>query len=492
MKTGFSLGILSCRDVLEHGLRFKIRVCMMVCNKNENRGPFARRSLLMRFVIIGGDAAGMSAASRARRSDPDMDITVLEKTNDVSYSACGMPYNIADTEKPMDVLVVRQAQVFREKQKINLLTGHDVTAIDPASRRVSGVNDSGQSFTMDYDKLLIAVGAAPIMPDVPGADAPGVLALKSLADGRAIKQWLETRDVRQAVIVGMGYIGLEMAEALRSRDIGVTMIKPRPVFLPWMEPELAQVVQQEVETHDVTLHCGTVLDRIVSEDDRLAAVCDKVTVAGDMILSAIGVTPNSRMAAEAGLVLGPHNAIAVDHQMRTSDENIYAAGDCADAVHMVTGQKVWVPLALRANRAGWAVADHVCGRPVDLPGITGTAVFRAFDLQVARTGLNVKEAGQAGFDPAKVVITSRSRAHAHAGSTPIKVQLVGDKASGRLLGAQIVGKEGVAHRINAAAAALCAGMTVERFAQCDLAYAPPFGPVWDPLLTAANQLLKQL
>jgi NADPH-dependent 2,4-dienoyl-CoA reductase/sulfur reductase-like enzyme len=446
----------------------------------------------MRFLIIGGDAAGMSAASRARRHDPSMDITVLEKTADVSYSACGMPYNIADRENPMDILVVRRADVFRKKQNINLLTGHEVTAIDPVTRRVSGVTDSGQPFTMAYDKLLIATGASPVMPDIPGADAPGVMALKSLGDGRAMKEWLETRCVPHALILGIGYIGLEMAEAFRSRGIAVTMIESQPVFLSWLERELAAVVQQELEAHEVALRMGTVLNRIEPGGNRLTAVCDTMTVDADILLAAVGVTPNSAIAGQAGIALGPRGEIAVDRQMRTSVENIYAAGDCADAYHMVTGKKAWVPLALRANRAGWAVADHVCGQTVELPGITGTAVFKVFGLQVARTGLNVEEARRAGFDPVKTVVASRSRAHAQPGSTPIHVQLVGDKSSGRLLGAQMVGREGVAHRINAPATALCAQMTVAQFFQCDLAYAPPFGPVWDPLLTAANQLVKSL
>ncbi|MEW6076938.1 MAG: FAD-dependent oxidoreductase [Thermodesulfobacteriota bacterium] len=446
---------------------------------------------MMRFLIIGGDAAGMSAASRARRHEPSLDITVLERTADVSYSACGMPYNIADPANPMDVLVVRRAQVFREKQGINLLTGHDATAIDPAARRVSGVSEGGQPFTIDYDNLLIATGARPILPDVPGSDTPGVMALKSLGDGRAIKAWIETRDVRHVLILGIGYIGLEMAEAFRARGIAVTMIKNRPGFLPWLEEELAAVVQQEVEANQVSLRLGPVLQRI-EPGGRLTAVFDTMTVDADIILPAIGVTPNSDIAAAAGIALGPGRAIAVDRQMRTSIENIYAAGDCADAYHMVTGERAWVPLALRANRAGWAAADHACGKPVEVPGITGTAVFKVFGLQVARTGLNVAEARRAGFDPAKTVVTSRSRAHAQPGSSPIYVQMVGDRKSGRLLGAQMVGKDGVAHRINAAATALFVRMTVEQFSQCDLAYAPPFGPVWDPLLTAANQLAKLL
>jgi NADPH-dependent 2,4-dienoyl-CoA reductase/sulfur reductase-like enzyme len=211
-----------------------------------------------------------------------------------------------------------------------------------------------------------------------------------------------------------------------------------------------------------------------------------------MVLVAIGITPNSQPAEQAGLGLGPNKSIAVDKTLLTSDEHIYSAGDCADGFHVVTGERTWIPLALRANRAGWAVADNVTGKRVELEGVAGTAVFKVFDLQVARTGLSVAEAEEAGFEPAEVMIASRSRAHAHPGNTTIGVQMVGDRKSGRLLGVQMVGKEGAAHRINAPAVALHRRMTVEEFGQCDLAYAPPFSPVWDPMLTAANQLLKQM
>ena len=207
---------------------------------------------------------------------------------------------------------------------------------------------------------------------------------------------------------------------------------------------------------------------------------------------AIGIRPNSDFAAAAGLELSVKNAISVDRHLRTSDPNIYSAGDCADAYHLVTGEKTWIPLALVANRGGWTVADNVCGIPREMDGVAGTAVFKIFDLEMARTGLNMQEANAAGFDPVDVVIKSRSRAHAHPGSVPIHVYMIGDKRTGRLLGAQMLGKEGAAHRINAVAVALHARMTVETFSQTDLSYAPPFGPVWDPLLTAANQLLKKL
>ena len=254
-----------------------------------------------------------------------------------------------------------------------------------------------------------------------------------------------------------------------------------------------QFVEKEIKDQGVGVHAGNKIKRIEKLEKKiLRVICSNVTLEAQMILVAVGISPNSQLARVAGLELGPAGSISIDRHTRTSDPDIYAAGDCADAFHVVTGEKTWVPLALRANRAGWAVADNVTGNKVALEGIVGTAVFKVFDLQIARTGLTMKEAEAFGFDPVETVIESRSRAHSHPGASKIWAQVVGDKKSGRLLGAQLLGKEGAAHRINAAAVALHQGMTVEAFSQCDLAYAPPFGPVWDPLLTAANQNLKML
>lgn len=446
----------------------------------------------MNFVIIGGDAAGMSAASRAKRTQPDMNVIVLEKTQDVSYSACGMPYNIADPGRDIEELVVRRAEVFREKQGIDLLTGHLVEGILPAEQQVVGTTQDGKNFSFPYDKLLIASGASSVKPDVPGIDLPGVMALKNLADGRRIKQFIKEKQACRVVVVGMGYIALEMSEAFRALDLEVSMLKPNPILLPWLERSCAQVVQEELESHAVELLFGQHLKAVEAYSGGLRAVCDDTTIETDMVLIAMGVHPNSSIAGEAGIELSIGDSIAVNRKLQTSDGNIFAAGDCADAVHVVTQAKAWIPLALRANRAGWAVADNVCGREKELPGIAGTAVFKVFDLEVARTGLNMQEAADAGFDPAEVTIKTRSKAHAHPGNTTIHVHMVGDVKSGRLLGVQMVGKEGVAHRINAPAVALHAQMTVSAFGESDLAYAPPFGPTWDPLLTTANQLIKKL
>ncbi|MFZ0451733.1 MAG: FAD-dependent oxidoreductase [Desulfatiglandaceae bacterium] len=446
----------------------------------------------MRFVIIGGDAAGMSAASRAKRKKPEMEVTVLEQTWDVSYSACGMPYNMADSAREMDDLIVRRPQVFREKQGIDLRTGHRVEAIDPAQKTVQGTTVDGNAFQVSYDNLLVATGASCIIPDLPGFDLPGVMGLKSLDDGRRIKGFIAENKVKQAIIIGMGYIALEMCEALRGRNIEVVMVKPRPVFLPWMQEDLSLMVREEVEKNGARLYAGHDVNGIEQVDGGLKVPCTDLVLEAEMVLVAIGVKPKSELAENAGLDLGIKKSIAVDKSLRTSHRNIYAAGDCADAYHIVTGQKTWIPLALRANRTGWAVADNVTGSEKRLPGIAGTAVFKVFELQVARTGLNPAEALAAGFEPIEVMIKGRTRAHAHPGASAIGVQMVGDRKSGRLLGVQMVGKEGAAHRIDAAAVALHAGMTVEAFSQSDLAYAPPFGPVWDPLLTAANQLLKKM
>jgi CoA-dependent NAD(P)H sulfur oxidoreductase len=446
----------------------------------------------MKFVIIGGDAAGMSAASRAKRRNPDMEVIVLEQTHDVSYSACGMPYNIADPDRDMEKLVVRKADVFIEKNKINLLTGHRVNAIIPLEKKVKGIDVKGKSFSFDYDKLFIATGATPMVPNFPGIDLPEVMVLKSLEHGKQIKTYIQQNSVKKAVIIGMGYIALEMCEAFEKRGVRVDMVKPRPVFLPWLKKELADVIHNEVTQKGIHIHTGHVIEKIESSDKGVRVVCEDLTLSADMVLVASGVIPCSDMAKKAGIELGLSDSIAVDNCLRTSDKDIFAAGDCSDAYHIVTDQKCWIPLALRANRAGWAVADNVCGIKTCLQGIAGTSVFKVFSLEVARSGLNVKEALDAGFDPVENSVKTRSRAHGQPGSKPIHINMVADKKTGRLLGAQMVGKEGVAHRINSIAVALHNKMTVADFSQTDLAYAPPFGPVWDPLLTAASQLAKKI
>ena len=374
------------------------------------------------------------------------------------------------------------------------MTGHCVEDTNAGKQTVAGRSTNGKDFEFPYDRLLIATGSAAIKPEISGVDLPGVFVLKDLADGRRIKEFLTANTVKKAVIIGMGYIALEMCESLVSLNIDVNMIKPNPVFLPWLEPTMAAVVKDGLESKGVGVYAGHAVERIETIGDGLQVVSSDLTLQGDMVLVGIGVSPSSQVAESAGLEMSVAKSIAVDRSLRTSDKSIYAAGDCADAYHVVTDAKTWIPLALRANRAGWAAADNVIGKHVTLDGVAGTSVFRVFDFEVARTGLNLAEAQNAGFDAVENTIQSSSRAHSYssASSPPIWVNLIGDKKSGRLLGAQMIGKEGAAHRINAPAVALHNRMTVAQYSQTDLAYAPPFGPTWDPTLTAANQLMKKL
>lgn len=445
----------------------------------------------MKIVIIGGDAAGMSAASRITRKYPGNEVIVLEATSDVSYSACTMPYSIADPYDDINRLIVRTPEQFIESG-IDLRLGHYVTEINPQEKSVSGKKDQSEDFTISYDKLFIATGNRPFMPKIPGLELEGVLPLKSLDHGRDIDAYLETHTVKHAVIIGMGYIGLEMCEALHSRDIKITMIEAAPILIPWLNRDLAAPVEEELNNKNVDWHTNTLVTEIKKENGNLVVKTDSKEFPTDMVIASMGVVPNSEIAVSAGLETGPAKAIKINEFMETSDKDIFTAGDCATAIHIVSNQDVWIPLALTANRGGRVAADNIMGKREKFPGTLGTAVFKVFDFQVARTGLSFKEAEDAGFSPVETIIKTRAKAHTCKNSQKIYVNIIGDKKTGKLLGLFMVGKEGVARRINSGAVALHAQMSVKNLADVDMAYAPPFSPVWDPVILAAGELAKKL
>ncbi|MGM0418840.1 MAG: FAD-dependent oxidoreductase, partial [Thermodesulfobacteriota bacterium] len=402
----------------------------------------------MKIVIIGGDAAGMSAASQIKRKYPKNQVVVYEGTHDVSYSACTMPYSIADPDDDIERLIVRAPEEFR-KTGIELHLGHWIEKIDRDAKIISGKKENNESFSDSYDRLFIATGNRPFMPPVKGLDSYGVFPLKSLEHGRKIDEYLETNTVKKAVIIGMGYIGLEMGEALHSRNIEVTMFEAGNELIPWLHKDLTAPVKETLDEKNITYFTSTFVTEIEKTEKGLLVKTKEKEFETDMIIACMGVVPNSEIAENAGLELGPSKAISTNTFMQTSDPDIYAAGDCACARHILTGKCVWIPLALTANRGGKTAARNIVGEKDEFPGILGTAVFKVFDYEIARTGFTVQEAEEAGFDPVETIITSKSKAHTYPGSEKLYVNIVGDKKSGKLLGLFIVGKEGAARRINA-------------------------------------------
>ncbi|MFH1090733.1 MAG: FAD-dependent oxidoreductase [Pseudomonadota bacterium] len=448
-----------------------------------------------RFVVIGGDAAGMSAASLVKRRRPDLEIEAFEMGDYTSYGACGMPYYISGLVPELEDLVVVSPQEFREKRGITVHMRHRVEKIIPAEKKIEVLElDSGRRKEVLYDELLIATGAAPVVP--PGIDVnlPGVFVLRGLPDAEVIKQEALKTSGQEAVVVGTGYIGMEMAEALAEAGLKVKVIGRRPQVMPAFEEEIAAKVQKELIGRDVEVYTGAEAQQVKRSDSgRLqVTLSGGRTLTADLIVIGTGVRPRSELAAEAGLELGVKKAIKVDHRQRTSVEHIWSAGDCAEAYHRLLGKNTYIPLALTANRQGRIVGDNIAGTPAEFPGILGTTICKVFDLTVARTGLGLKEAQSEGLDVTKVEVNARSRPHYYPGGSEIKTILMVERGNRKLWGAQMVGLDGVAHRINTWAAAIYAGLSLEDIHAMDLAYAPPYSPVWDPVLIAAEIALKQV
>ncbi len=447
-----------------------------------------------KLVVIGGVAAGLSAASRARRLRPDVDVVVLERGRDVSYAACALPYYIAGVTGPRENLIVYDADFFRRERRIDLRLGAEVVKVSPRSRTVTARHEDGSSEEIGYDALVMATGSRPVVPPLPGSGMPGVFTLRTLPDGDAIKAYIDAGCARSAVIVGGGYIGLEMAEALLARNLDVTLLERLPNVLPTYDPDMSEIVERELHSKNVRLHTGTEVEAFEAGDgsDTVAYVrAGGRRIAADMVVLAVGVRPNSELAADAGLELGAAGAIRVDARQVTSEPSILAAGDCCESQHIVTGRKTWIPLGTTANKQGKIAGENAVGGSARFAGVAGTNVTKVIDLEIAQTGLTVTQAAKEGLKADSVAITASSKAHSYPGASPIRVKMVFEKGTGRLLGAQMMGEEGVSKRIDTVAAALSAGMTVAGLAAVDMSYAPPFSPVWDPVLIAATQAVKK-
>lgn len=447
----------------------------------------------MRILVAGGDAAGMSAASQIRRIQPTWKVEVFEMSLRTSYGLCGMPYYLGGLVKNIDQLVTLTPEQFEQDRGIKVHTRHLVTAVSPARKSLT-VQDlnTGQRREESYDHLVLATGAEPIMPSGLEPKRPGVFYLRSLDEAVRIRQAMS--DAKRAVVVGAGYIGLEVAENLVEAGLKVILLGRRPA--PIFEPELQNLAEIALAHPGLEFHSG--VDAIGISDGPDGGLQVETSqgppVPADLVVVGTGVRPRSELAAEAGLNLGERRAIAVDRQQRTSNPFIYAAGDCAESFHLVSKSGAYIPLALGANRQGRAAGRSICGLNEKSPGILGTSVLKVFGMALARTGLGLEEARKAGFrDAAKTIITQPSKPGYYPGSSRVTVVIIYDPLTGRLLGGQLAGTvDGVGQRINTLAAALTAGFTVREAAAIDTAYAPPFAPVHDPVIIACEVAAKNL
>lgn len=434
----------------------------------------------------------MSAASQAKRHNPDAEVIALEQGEFVSYASCGIPYYISEVVKDHRNLIAIAPEEFREKRKIDLRLRHKVREIR-AAEGVLNVTDlkRKKSFDLPYDKLVICTGARPTKLTLPGSDSENVFYIRGLADGIKLMGFLRDRNPKRAVIIGAGYVGLELAESFRARGMVVTIVARSSSVMKRLEPEIGRIVEEELDSQGAVLKKNTNIEEFQTHKGNVRRVItDTGEIETDLVLLSVGIKPNSELARTAGAALGAGGAIAVNDRMETSVENIYAAGDCAEAFHRVTGKPTWIPLGDTANKQGRVAGTNAAGGDETFPGIVGSAVVKIFELAVARTGLSLEEAKEAGFNADSHTITDRSRAGYYPGAKPLTITLIFDKTSQKLLGAQLVGPDGIAKRNDVLATAITAGMTLRDIENLDLCYAPPYSPVYDPLLVAARQARK--
>ncbi|MFE5005963.1 FAD-dependent oxidoreductase [Streptomyces sp. NPDC056696] len=444
------------------------------------------------LVDRGGPAGAWPAAPQARRMrGPDeLEIVAFERGHFSSYSACGIPYWVGGEVAGRDELIARTPEEHRERS-IDLRMRTEVTELDVEGGRVrSRALVTGTEAWTSYDKLVIATGARPVRPRIPGIDAPGVHGVQTLDDGQALLDSLAVTQGRRAVVVGAGYIGVEMAEALILRGYEVTVVNRGPEPMSTLDPDMGRLVHESMTGMGITMVDDAEVTEILTGDDgrarAVATTSDEYPA--DVVVLGIGVRPEASLARAAGLPLGEHGGLLTDLAMRVrGHENIWAGGDCVEVLDLVSGRERHIALGTHANKHGQVIGRNAGGGYATFPGVVGTAVSKVCDLEIARTGLREKDARRAGLQYVSATIESTSRAGYYPGAAPMTVKMIAERRTGRLLGVQIVGREGAAKRVDIAAVALTAGMTVDQMTALDLGYAPPFSPVWDPILVAARK-----
>lgn len=449
----------------------------------------------MKLVVIGGTAAGLSAASKARRLDPQMEITVFEASGYVSYGACGLPYYVGGSIEHVDDLISLNAQQLQEQRNITTLIRHRVTKIDRTHKQVEVCElDTGRTFLKDYDRLVIATGASPVVPRLPGADGSGVFTLRTVEDGLRLHSQIAA-PAQKCVIIGGGFIGLELSEQLCLSGLEVQVVEALPRLLPMLPEAYAQLTRQELEAHGISLHTGLSATEILrGEDGAVSGVqlSDGMVLPADFVVFSVGVRPASQLAIECGLKVNQKGGIVVDMEQRTSDPDIWACGDCVQMRNLITGAPCYVPLGTTANKQGRIAGENAAGGHAAFQGVLGSQVTKIFDLYLSSTGLSLDQALSADYPATSVSITKGDRASYYPGGSVNHITLVFRKDNGQLLGAQACGSATIAGRINALATAITCKMDVHQLNELDLVYSPSVAPVYDPILIAAAQAVKKV
>ncbi len=444
----------------------------------------------LKAVVIGGDAAGMSAASQIKRRIKSAEVIVLEKTKDVSYGACSMPYNIG-YDLDVEELIVMSAQDFKEKRGIDVRILNEATSINPTSNKVFVNNTAtGRNYELEYDYLVIATGARATLPNIEGIYNDGVFKLKTLDDVRAIKKYIKEKNPKKCVLIGAGFINLEVADNFKRAGIeDITMLKRSSTVMSEFEDEVNEKLMEVLEKNGVKLVTGVDLKEI----DGLTVKTNKGDFESDIINIGMGFTPNTELLEGSGVEIDKtSSAVVVDRYFKTNIDNIYSGGDCALLYHRILDKNIYLPSGNNANKSGKTAGANIAGANEKFAGVVGTRAFETFGLAVGKTGLSLKEAENAGFDAFKTVITAPTKAHGYPFQDKITIIFITEKGTGRLLGAQSIGDESAALRIDVMAAAIYANMTIKDIQGLDLVYSPPFAPVWDPILVCANQAVKKV
>ncbi|MFO7937922.1 MAG: FAD-dependent oxidoreductase [Kiritimatiellia bacterium] len=452
----------------------------------------------MKVIVIGGVAAGPKTASRINRLCAEAEVTIVEKGEFLSYAGCGLPYYISglvkDSKELMSTPVgtVRDSAFFRDVKNAEVLNHTEALKINRDAKSVTIKPESGDEKDLPFDKLVLATGAESALPPIPGVQLENIYNLKDIHDADRIKAKLEAHHAINAVIVGGGLIGVEVAEAFHEMGCRITVVEFQSQILSMMDPEMAGLVEKHLESKGVQVQTGTRVTEFRGKDSVEKVITDNGELAADIVIMAVGVRPATKLAADAGIEIGPTRAIAVNDQMRTSDPDIYAVGDCAEKKNIITGAPAYVPLGSTANKEGRVAANAICDRKDSFPGILGSAICKVFDYSVSRTGLGEKEAQEAGFDVVSCLAPAPDRPHFMPEAKALFLKLIADRQSRKLLGAQATGPGNADRRIDIISIALTAGMTVDQLGNADLTYAPPFSPAVDNIITAANIIRNKI